>query len=76
MFDRAEALSDTPAVLAGAGLADRTEIISGDFFAEVPEGDLHVLSNVLHDWEDDEARRIVANCHQAALGGGLSWWGT
>lgn len=41
-------------------------------FAEVPEGDLHVLSNVLHDWEDDEARRIVANCHRAGRpGGGL-----
>jgi SAM-dependent methyltransferase len=72
VFDRAEALSDTPAVLAGAGLTDRTEIISGDFFAEVPEGDLHVLSNVLHDWEDDEARRIIANCHRAGRpGGGL-----
>jgi SAM-dependent methyltransferase len=53
-------------------LADRTEIIAGDFFAEVPAGDLHVLSNVLHDWEDDEARRIVANCHRAGRpGGGL-----
>ena len=72
VFDRAEALSDTPAVLAGAGLAGRTEIIAGDFFAEVPDGDLHVLSNVLHDWEDDEAKRIVANCHRAGRpGGGL-----
>ncbi len=72
VFDRAEALSETPAVLAGAGLACRTEIIAGDFFAEVPGGDLHVLSNVLHDWEDDEARRIVANCHRAGRpGGGL-----
>ena len=31
----------------------------------VPGGDLHVLSNVRHDWEDDEAKRIVANCHRA-----------
>ena len=72
VFDRAEALSDTPAVLAGAGLAGRTEIIAGDFFAEVPAGDLYVLSNILHDWEDSQARRIVANCHRASHpGGGL-----
>ena len=38
----------------------------------MPDGDLHVLSNVLHDWEDDEAKRIVANCHRAGRpGGGL-----
>ena len=38
----------------------------------MPGGDLHVLSNVLHDWEDDEARRIIANCHRAGRpGGGL-----
>jgi len=72
VFDRAEALSDTPAVLAGAGLASRAEIIAGDFFAGVPDGDLHVLSNVLHDWEDGQARRIVASCHRAGHpGGGL-----
>jgi SAM-dependent methyltransferase len=61
-----------PAVLAEAGLADRAEIIAGDFFAEIPDGDLHVLSNVLHDWEDDQAKRIVASCHRAGRpGGGL-----
>ena len=49
-----------------AGCAAARRSSAGDFFAEVPEGDLHVLSNVLHDWEDDEARRIVANCHRPA----------
>jgi hypothetical protein len=72
VFDRAEALTEAETVLAEAGVADRAEAIAGDFFAEVPAGDLHVLSNVLHDWEDDQARRIVARCHQASRpGGGL-----
>jgi SAM-dependent methyltransferase len=72
VFDQAEAMRDTPAVLSGAGVANRAEIIAGDFFDAVPAGDLHVVSNVLHDWQDDEARQIIANCYRASRpGGGL-----
>lgn len=70
LFDRAEALAEAPAVVAAAGLSDRVEIVAGDFFEQVPDGDVHVLSNVLHDWEDDDARRIVANCYRASRAGG------
>lgn len=69
LFDRAEALADAPAVLADAGVSDRVELVEGDFFAGVPGGDVHVLANVLHDWSDDQAREIVANCHRAARPG-------
>jgi SAM-dependent methyltransferase len=70
LFDRAEAMAEAPAVLATAGLDGRVEIVAGDFFDHVPDGDLHIVSNVLHDWEDDDARRIVANCHRASRPGG------
>jgi hypothetical protein len=43
-----------------AGLADRCEVISGDFFQSVPEGgDAYILSRVIHDWDDDEAVAIL-----------------
>ena len=68
-------LVDQPAVveqarrrLAAEGVADRCQLVAGDFFAEVPAGaDAYLLSRVLHDWTDDDARRVLATCH-AAMG--------
>ena len=69
-------LFDTPSGLAGArdllkarGVLDRCEIIPGDFFATVPGGDLVVLKWILHDWDDQRASAIVANCRKAAAPG-------
>ncbi len=37
----------------------------GSFFESVPEADAHILSNVLHDWSDDDALRILKTVRQA-----------
>jgi SAM-dependent methyltransferase len=73
LLDRAEALAGAPGYLAGAGVGDRVELVAGDFLREVPPGgDLYVLSQVLHNWDDESARTIVRNCHRASRpGGGL-----
>lgn len=72
LLDRAEALAEAPGYLSSAGVADRTELVSGDFLREVPAGDLHVLSHVLHNWDDEQVRAIASHCHQAGHpGGGL-----
>jgi SAM-dependent methyltransferase len=72
LLDRAEALTLAADVLARAGVEDRAEIVSGDFMTEVPDGDLHVLCHVLHDWDDEIALQIVRNCYRASRpGGGL-----
>jgi predicted O-methyltransferase YrrM len=70
LFDRPESLALAPGFLASAGVADRTELVPGNFLAEVPDGDLHVLSHVLHNWDDENVRRIAANCARAARPGG------
>ncbi len=70
LFDRAEALAGAPSFLAEAGVSDRVALAEGDFLHEVPEGDLYVLCQVLHNWEDDDVRRIVGNCHRASYPGG------
>jgi SAM-dependent methyltransferase len=70
LFDRPESLAAAPGFLASAGVADRTELVPGNFLAEVPDGDLHLLSHVLHNWDDENVRRIVANCARAARPGG------
>jgi hypothetical protein len=53
--------------LAAAGLADRSDVVSGSFFDALPAGaDGYVLSAILHDWNDDDARAILRRCAEAA----------
>lgn len=55
----------------GPRIARRCEIVAGDFFTNpIPEGDVHVLSNILHDWDDKNAARILAACKSAMHGSG------
>jgi SAM-dependent methyltransferase len=66
-------LFDLPAGSAGAerrlaerGVAERCEVVTGDFFDSVPGGaDAYVLKNVIHDWDDERSIAILRNCCQA-----------
>lgn len=65
-------LFDRPQVVAGARqfvkgeVAKRAEIVGGDFFESVPEGgDAYLLRKVIHDWEDEDAIRILRNVRHA-----------
>ncbi len=71
VLDRAEALAEAPKVLDDAGVADRVELVPGNFFAAVPPGDVHLLSNILHDWDDATSRAILRGCHRAGRPGSL-----
>ncbi|GAA5094482.1 methyltransferase [Nocardia iowensis] len=58
-------------VFEEAGLADRCTVVEGSFFAPLPTGgDVYVLSVVLHDWDDRQARAILRSCAHAAGAGG------
>ena len=66
LFDLPETVAAAPALLEAAGVAERCDIIGGDFFVAVPtDGDVYVLSQVVHDWPDDQAVRILRNCGAA-----------
>jgi hypothetical protein len=46
---------------------DRAEVTGGSFFDPLPAGgDAYVLFDVLHNWDDERARRILARCAEAA----------
>jgi O-methyltransferase domain len=40
--------------------------VEGSFFESVPHGDAHLLSTILHDWDDDSAQRILETVRAAA----------
>lgn len=66
VFDRPQTVEGTGPVLAEAGVFERCRVIGGDFFQAVPAGgDLYILSNIIHDWPDQEARQILQNCRRA-----------
>lgn len=52
---------------AAAGLDDRASVVSGSFFDPLPTGaDAFLLSDILHNWDDDHARQILTGCRRAA----------
>ncbi|SED22696.1 O-methyltransferase [Amycolatopsis tolypomycina] len=64
-------LPPTAAAAAGrlraAGFADRAGAVPGSFFDPLPRGaDAYLLSDILHDWDDEHARRILVRCREAA----------
>ncbi|GAA1027947.1 methyltransferase [Virgisporangium ochraceum] len=70
LFDRPEVMDEARATMEERGLLDRVELIGGDFREEVPSGgDLYLLKGIMHDWDNEPAGRILANCHRAAQPG-------
>jgi hypothetical protein len=66
LVDREAVLASSQVRLREAHWAGRVELVPGDFFEQVPSGaDAYLLSRVLHDWSDVDARRILRTCRRA-----------
>jgi hypothetical protein len=71
LLDRPDVVAGAMKVLQRAGVADRCDVVGGDFFSDVPKGgDAYVLRQVIHDWADDDARRILERCREAVSSAG------
>lgn len=71
LFDLPHVIAGAPALLRSGGVADRCQIVSGDFFASVPAGaDAYVMKHIIHDWDDERAAQILLSCHRAMRPGG------
>ncbi len=59
--------------IAQRGMAARVSVVAGDMFHEAwPAGcDVHLISNVLHDWDVPVVKQILAKSHAALAPGGL-----
>lgn len=66
VFDLPEVAAEAEARVNATGLHDRCRVLPGSFFDEVPAGgDAYLLAKVLHDWDDDAAKRILTTVRAA-----------
>ena len=70
LFDLPEVVAKAPALLRKHGVEQRVQIVGGSFFDSAPAGaDAYVLKNVIHDWPDEHAVRILRTVRAAARPG-------
>jgi hypothetical protein len=66
VFDLAKPIDDALTEIRNARLEARIAFEAGDFFQGVPEGgDIYLLKSIIHNWQDDEAIRILRSISAA-----------
>jgi hypothetical protein len=71
LFDIPSVAERAATIARAEGLAGRWSLEAGDFFEAVPSGrDLYILKHILHDWDDEQALRILGNVERAMPHGG------
>ncbi|MEV4258992.1 methyltransferase [Spirillospora sp. NPDC049652] len=65
LFELEPVIEAASAFLAPLGVADRCELVAGDFFSAVPAADVYLLSNIVHNWNDEDALTILRNVRAA-----------
>jgi len=66
VFDLPHVEGEARAAIEQAELSARCRYVGGSFFESVPPGaDVYVMSAILHDWDDDDAVKILTNIRSA-----------
>ena len=71
LVDQPQVLERARPFLDSQGVAGRCTLHPGDLFAPPPPADMYLLARVLHDWDDDDAARILASVGGAIEGSRL-----
>ncbi|MED6109691.1 hypothetical protein PIB30_036056 [Stylosanthes scabra] len=53
---------DLPSVVADLEGNGNLSYVGGDMFQSIPQADAILLKWILHDWNDDECKKILKNC--------------
>lgn len=70
LFDQPQVIEGADGVLQKAGVAERVEKTSGDFFSAIPvEADIYLLKFIIHDWNDEQSVTILQNLAKSARPG-------
>lgn len=66
VFDQPSVVAGASEITASPSLGARCRITGGDFFAAIPcGGDVYLLKDILHDWDDERVKSILKNCRAA-----------
>jgi len=66
LFDLPRVVERAPSLLAKEEVADRCDVVGGDMLTSVPAGgDLYLLCQVIHDWDDEHASNVLQACRRA-----------
>ncbi|MEP7304734.1 MAG: methyltransferase [Acidobacteriota bacterium] len=69
LFDRPSVVDGARSTLSSLGVLDCCGFVIGDFFVFVPGGaDIYTLKDIVHDWDDERALRILTNVRGAMSG--------
>jgi acetylserotonin N-methyltransferase len=71
VFDLPTARPLAEQIVGESSVADRVEIVTGDFFADrLPEGDLYALGRILHDWTEEKIATLLRKVFDSLPAGG------
>lgn len=66
LYDQPEVMDEARALFMRQGVADRATAAAGDMLTHIPPGaGTYLMKTVLHDWDDDRARQLLASCRKA-----------
>ena len=68
IFDLEHVVAGARSSLDNSGLSSRCQTAAGDFFQSVPPGEAYIMKNIIHDWNDELALKILKCCHRAGIG--------
>ena len=62
VFDLPGSAATCAHIFTESGVSERAQFIEGSFFEEIPKnGDLYLLKNILHNWDDESCIKILKN---------------
>jgi len=62
LFDLPHVIEAARPVIAERGVANRCELVTGNFFESVPAGgNAYIMKWIIHDWNDDDATKLLRN---------------
>ncbi|RPI82706.1 MAG: homocysteine methyltransferase [Planctomycetaceae bacterium] len=71
VYDLPEATAFAREMVSKSAVADRIEIVGGDFFVDpLPEADLFALGRIVHDWSEEKIIRLLSRIHERLPDGG------
>jgi len=69
LFDVPNVIEEATGHISALKMDHRCKTVKGSFFEQIPAGaDAYYMQHILHDWADEHALKILANCRSALTG--------